>query len=56
MKIFNVVWEERMSINVQAETEENAIEMVHECNYDEQQISSEISGMPEAIEIEMDIA
>lgn len=53
MKTFNVTWEERMSVNVDAKSEEEAVEMVHSCNYDEAGVASEISMMPEAYEMEM---
>ena len=52
MKLYNVVWEERMSVNVQAKSEEEAIEMVHNCEYDEAGVSSEISTPPEAFEMD----
>ena len=52
MKLYNVVWEERMSVNVIAETEEKAIEMVHQCEYDEAGVNAEISTPPEAYEME----
>jgi hypothetical protein len=52
MKLYNVVWEERMSVNVIAKSEEEAVEMVHQCEYDEGQVSAEISTPPEAYEME----
>lgn len=53
MKTFNVVWEERMSVNVEAKSEEEAVEMVHSCNYDEAGVASEISTPPEAYKMEV---
>ncbi len=53
MKTFNVVWEERMSVNVQAKNEMEAIEKVMEGNYDEAGVSSEISNQPEAYKMEV---
>ena len=51
MKLYNVVWEERMSVNVQADSEEEAIEQVMtQDRYNE--ASSEISTPPEAYEME----
>ena len=52
MKIFNVRWEEAFSVNVQAKSEEEAIEMVLNCEYDEGGVSGELSVQPEAFEME----
>jgi len=51
MKTYNVVWEEKMSVNVEAKSELEAINMILNCEYDESQTSSEISGSPEAFKI-----
>lgn len=52
-KTYSVVWEERLSVNVEAKNEEEAIQMVHNCDYDENGVASEISGMPEAFVIDL---
>ena len=52
MKLYNVVWEERMSVNVIAKSEEEAVEKIHQCDYDEAGVSAEISTPPEAYEME----
>jgi len=52
MKLYNVVWEERHSVKIIAENEEEAIEMVHDENYDEEDVEKEISSPPEAYELE----
>jgi len=47
-KVYNVIWEEELSVNVEAENEEEAVEMIHECNYDENGVASEITLPPRA--------
>ena len=51
MKTYNVVWSERMSINVQAENEQKAREKILNCEHDESQVSSEIDSQPEAFDM-----
>lgn len=51
MKTFNVVWSERMSVNVEAENEQEAREKVLNCEHDEAQVASELDMQPEAYEI-----
>jgi len=51
-KIFNVIWEERHSIDIEAKNEEKAIEKVNRSEYDEAQVNTEISSPPEAFEMD----
>lgn len=53
MKTYNVVWTERHAVNIEAETEEEAIEKACQCDYDEAGLSAEIDSMPEAYEINL---
>lgn len=53
MKTYNVIWEERMSVNVQANSKEEAEQKVHDCEYQDDQVSSELSLYPEAYEVEV---
>ena len=50
MKTYNVIWEERHSVNVKAENEEEAIEKIHSGDYDEAGEAAQLSGQPEAHE------
>lgn len=50
MKKYNVIWEERHSVVVEANNEEEAVEKVMEGNYGSDD-SAEISTPPEAYEI-----
>jgi len=52
LKTFNVVWEEKHSVNIDAESEEDAIQKVLDCDYDDTQTSAEVSAVPEAFEID----
>jgi len=52
MKTFNIVWEERHSINIEAKSEKEAIKKVYSSEYDEGQESAEISSPPEAFEMD----
>ncbi len=51
MKTYNVVWTERMSVNVKANSYQEAREMVLNCEHDESQVSAELDSSPEAYEI-----
>lgn len=51
MKTYNVIWTERMSVNIEAENEEQAVDKVWNCEHDENGVSSEIDGGIEAYEI-----
>lgn len=48
MKTYNVIWTERFSVNIEAKNEALAEEMIHNCDYDENGVASEISNNPEA--------
>lgn len=50
MKTYNVIWTERMSVNVQAKNEQEAREKVLNSEHDYSQVSAEIDSQPEAIE------
>jgi len=50
-KIYNVRWQESFSVNVEAESEEKAEDMIMDNKYDEAQVNSEISSSPEAFEM-----
>lgn len=50
-KTYNVIWTEKLSIQIQANSEQEAVEKVHDCEYDNNQISTEIDSTPEAYEI-----
>ena len=52
-KKFEVIWSERMAVNVEAETKEEAEQMIHDCKYQNDQVGSEIDSMPEAFEINL---
>ena len=39
------------AVNVEAENEEEAIKKIHNCDYEEGNVSSEIDTMPEAYEM-----
>ena len=51
MPTYNVVWSERMSVNVEAKNEQEAIEMVLNCEHDESQVASELDIQPRAYEV-----
>jgi hypothetical protein len=51
MKTFNVVWTERMSVNIEAETADEAVDKAWNSEYDENGVSSEMDGSIEAYEI-----
>lgn len=53
MKNYNVTWEERLSVNVEAESEKEACDKILNCDYDENGVAYEISNSPEAFEIEI---
>lgn len=53
MKTYNVVWTERHAVNIEAETEEEAIQKAYNCDYDEAGLSAEIDSMPEAYEMDL---
>lgn len=53
MKTYNVIWTERFSVNVEAKNEALAEGMIHNCNYDESNVSSEIDSMPVAYLIDL---
>jgi len=48
LKLFNVVWEEKHSVNVSAKDEADAIEKVSIGDYDTDNESGELSSPPEA--------
>jgi len=48
MKTYNVIWTEQLSVNIEAISEEEAVRKVYDCEYDENNLSSEISSSPEA--------
>lgn len=52
MNTYNVVWTERMSVNVQANSEDEAIEMIMNGEFDEAGVSAEIDGSAEAYKME----
>lgn len=52
-KIYNVIWTERMSVNVQAKNEAQAREKVLNCEHDESEVSSELDSQPEAYEVKL---
>lgn len=47
-KTYNVIWSERMSVNVRARNAQEAREIVLNCQYNEQEVSSELDNQPEA--------
>ncbi len=49
---YKVVWEEQKNVIVAAKNEEEAVEMVHQGDYDEAEVSTEVSVSPEAFKIE----
>lgn len=51
MKTFNVVWEEQLKVEVEAKSEEEAIEKVSDGDYDEGSVEKEVSVSPEAFEL-----
>ena len=51
MPKYNVVWSERMSIEVEAKNEKEAREIVLNCEHDESQVSSELDMQPEVYKI-----
>ena len=52
-KTFEVIWSERMSVNVEAETKEEAEQMIHDSDYQDDQVGSEIDSQPEAFELDL---
>ena len=53
MKTYNITWEECHSVNVKANTEDEAISIVHKCEHDTANESAEIVGDYEAIEMDI---
>ena len=51
LKTFNVVWNEKMSVNIEATSREEAEEMAWNCEYDENEVSSEMDSAMEAYEM-----
>lgn len=51
LKRFNVIWTERMSVEIQAETADEAVDKAWNSEYDENNLSSEIDSSMEAYEI-----
>ena len=50
-KEFRVIWEEKRSINVLAENEEQAQAMIHNCEYNEAETIVSFSNQPIAFEV-----
>ncbi len=48
---YNVVWTERMSVEVEANDEQEACRIVLDCEHDEAGVSSEIDTSPEAYRV-----
>lgn len=51
VKTYQVIWTESMRVNVRAASEEEARDIVLNCEHDESQVSSELDSPPEAYEI-----
>lgn len=51
MKEYQVVWTEKMSLNIEANNAEEAIDVVTEATFDPAKISSEIDTEPRAYEL-----
>lgn len=51
MKIYQVIWTEKHSVNVKAESKEQATNLIMNSSYDEMSVSSEIDMPPEAYEV-----
>ena len=51
MKKYQVVWDERHSVEVVAGSEKEACEIVLNCEHDEIAVSAELNGPPEAYEV-----
>lgn len=48
MKTYSVVWHEKMSVNIEAESQEEAVNKAWDSDYDENGVASEIDGSIEA--------
>ncbi len=51
MKKYIVRWDERHSVEVEAESEQEAEDIVRNCEHDESAVSAELNGSPEAYEV-----
>lgn len=51
MKTYNVIWTERHSVTIEANSADEATIKAHEGNYNEGLHSAELDGQPEAYEI-----
>ena len=51
MKTYKVYWTEKMSVNIEAESENEAVDKAWDSNYDENQVQTEIDGAMEAVEL-----
>jgi len=52
MATYNVIWEEKHSVNVEAKSENEAIDKIHRSDYDQGETSAEVSVPPKAYKMD----